>query len=198
MKKLRYFFGTMASAKSSNLLMKVYQFEESGAKCLLLKPSQDNRVEGEIYSRIIPSRKCKIVHPSDDICKIVYNSEDFELGDKYDYIFIDEVQFLTREHIKQLWTLVHKYDVDVFCYGLKLDYKNRLFPASEELLILADSVEEIKSKCRFCSRKASTHLKEVNGEIQKSGETIYIDNILPEEGLTVNYYLVCQNCWHEA
>ena len=54
MSKLRYFYGTMASAKSSNLLMKVHQFEESGAKCLLLKPSKDDRVQGEIYSRIVP------------------------------------------------------------------------------------------------------------------------------------------------
>ena len=48
MSKLRYFYGTMASAKSSNLLMKVYQFEQSGSKCLLLKPSIDTRIKNKI------------------------------------------------------------------------------------------------------------------------------------------------------
>ena len=108
MSKLRYFYGTMASAKSSNLLMKVHQFEESGAKCLLLKPSIDNRSEGEIYSRIIPSRSCYLINSSTDICKLVYNIMDYETGENYDYIFVDEVQFLSKEQIKQLWVLAHK------------------------------------------------------------------------------------------
>lgn len=198
MKKLRYIYGTMASAKSSNLLMKAYQFEQSGGNCLLLKPAIDTRAEGKIYSRIVPSRDCKLIGETDNICKIVYAVEDFELGDKYDYIFVDEVQFLSKEQIKQLWFLAHKYEVDIYCYGLKLDYKNKLFPAVEQLLIMADTVEEIKSKCSYCSKKATTHLRYVNGEVCKQGKTINIDYIEPEKEITEEYKSVCQDCWQEA
>jgi thymidine kinase len=193
MKKLRYFYGTMASAKSSNLLMKVHQFEQSGAKCLLLKPSQDSRVIGKIYSRIIPSRECELISQEDNIIEMVYS-----LKEEFDYIFIDEVQFLTREHIKQLWILAHKFGIDIFCYGLKLDYKNKLFPPAEELFILADTIEEIKSKCCFCSKKATTHLRYVRGKVTKEGDTVNIENIYGDDEIIQEYKSVCQNCWQEA
>ena len=197
MKKLRYFYGTMASAKSSNLLMKAHQFETSGGECLLFKPSVDTRVKGKIYSRIIPSRDCITIGEKDNIVKIVYDIEDFYLS-KPDFIFVDEVQFLTKKQIQQLWYLAHKYEIDVYCYGLKLDYKNQLFPAAEELLIMADTVEEIKSKCCYCSKKATTHLRYVNGEVIKQGETINIDNISKNKEIVEEYKSVCQDCWQEA
>lgn len=190
MKKLRYFYGTMASAKSSNLLMKVHQFEQSGSKCLLLKPSVDTRVKNKIYSRIVPSRSCEIIDWTDNVCEIV-----LKINKSYDCIFVDEVQFLREEHIKQLWTLAHKHDMDVYCYGLKLDYKNELFPASKQLLILADTVEEIKSKCSYCSKKATTHLRYVNEKAVKSGESVHIDTI---DVNNEKYVSVCQDCWDKA
>ena len=39
--KLRYYYGCMNSMKSSTLLMKSYQFEQSGCRVLLFKPSFD-------------------------------------------------------------------------------------------------------------------------------------------------------------
>ena len=156
MSKLRYFYGTMASAKSSNLLMKVYQFEQSGSRCLLLKPSIDTRVKNKIYSRIVPSRSCKTIETTDNICEIVFK--------------------------ENKW---------LDC--LKLDYKNELFPASKQLLILADTVEEIKSKCCHCVKKATTHLRYVNGKVVKSGESIHIDKINPSDE---KYESVCQDCWN--
>ena len=195
MSKLRYFYGTMASAKSSNLLMKVHQFEESGAKCLLLKPSIDNRSEGEIYSRIIPSRSCYLINSSTDICKLVYNIMDYETGENYDYIFVDEVQFLSKEQIKQLWVLAHKQNINVFCYGLKNTYKNTLFKGAEQLLIMADTSEEIKSKCCYCGNKATTHLRLINGRVETEGEIINIDN-KESRNKKEEYKSVCQDCWY--
>ena len=195
MSKLRYFYGTMASAKSSNLLMKAYQFEESGAKCLLLKPSKDDRVQGEIYSRIVPSRPCYSINESTDVRKLVYNIMKEE-NQGYDYIFVDEVQFLSKEQIKQLWRMAHKQNIDVFCYGLKNTYQNNLFPGSEQLLIMADTSEEIKSKCCYCGNKATTHLRFVNGKVETEGDLIKVDN---NESRNNNeeYKSVCQDCWYE-
>ena len=195
MSKLRYFYGTMASAKSSNLLMKVHQFEESGAKCLLLKPSIDNRSEGEIYSRIIPSRSCYLINSSTDICKLVYNIMDYETGENYDYIFVDEVQFLSKEQVKQLWRIAHKQNIDVFCYGLKNTYQNNLFPGAEQLLTMADTSEEIKSKCYYCENKATTHLRLINGRVETEGEIINIDN-KESRNKKEEYKSVCQDCWY--
>ena len=63
---------------------------------------------------------------------------------------------------------------------------------------MADTVEEIKSKCCYCSKQATTHLRYVNGEVIKQGETINIDNISKNKEIVEEYKSVCQDCWQEA
>ena len=120
----------------------------------------------------------------------------YQSRDKYDYIFVDEVQFLSKEQIKQLWRIAHKQNIDVFCYGLKNTYQNNLFPGAEQLLIMADTSEEIKSKCCYCGNKATTHLRFVNGKVETEGDLIKVDN---NESRNNNeeYKSVCQDCWYE-
>ena len=39
------------------------------------------------------------------------------------------------------------------CYGIRTDFKGRLFPGSKALLALADNIIEIKTVCRYCDKK---------------------------------------------
>ena len=57
--------------------------------------------------------------------------------------------------------------------GLRTDFRTRLFPGSQRLLELADSIEEVKTTCQFCNRKAVFNLKHVNGVADVSGKLIY-------------------------
>lgn len=196
--KLRYFYGTMAAGKTAELLIKAYQFEETGAKVLFIKPDLDNRGEyGKINSRIVPSRDCILIKPTDDIFLKVYQAED-ENNITYDYIFVDEVQFLDKFQIKQLWEMSHNWWAkNIFCYGLKTTYKNKLFEGIEELLILADSVAEIKSKCTYCESKATTHLRLVNNIPVYEGNDVIIGDIYSDNKIIEKYQSVCQKCWHK-
>ena len=63
----------------------------------------------------------------------------------------------------RLWLLV-----------LKNDFRNELFEGSKHLLLLADKIEEIKTICQYCSRKATMVLRTDNGKPVYDGEQIKI------------------------
>ncbi|MEG1482529.1 thymidine kinase [Clostridium sp.] len=192
MGKLYYYHGTMASAKSATLLMKAHQFETTGEKCILLKPSFDTRTHGTIKSRIGLEKECALIAQGDNLYQVIGN---YVRLYGYRYVFIDEVQFLTKEQIFQLWRLTRNrsFNISIFAFGLKTDYMNRLFGASSELLVMADDVHELKSMCKFCSKKATTHLRVVDGVVIKSGEQNIVGDNIGEE----RYISVCQDCFHE-
>ena len=193
MKKLRYYYGCMNSMKSATLLMKAHQFEQAGCKVFLFKPAFDNRDYGEIRSRAIQyGRECTIFSKDVNLIDLVLKKIDINANDRV-VLFFDEINFMTKEQIKQLWILSKHHNIDVFCYGLKLTYKNRMFEASEELLILADTVEEIKSMCSKCDNKATTHLRLINNKVVVEGENYIIGDITGEE----KYLSVCQKCYYE-
>lgn len=193
MKKLRYYYGTMNSMKSATLLMKAHQFEQAGCKVFLFKPSCDSRDFGEIRSRAIEyGRECTVFSKNVDLIELVLKKLDINSKERI-VLFFDEVNFMTKEQIKQLWILSKHHNIDVFCYGLKLNYKNKMFEASEELLILADTVEEIKSMCSKCDSKATTHLRLIDNKATFEGDNYIIGDIAGEE----KYLSVCQKCYHE-
>ena len=180
--KLYYFFGTMGSAKSLNLLAKAHQFEEAGSRIRLLKSSFDTRDEGVIKTRAGLQKPCFLIHEDTNIEDLVYS-----LG-ICDAIFVDESQFLSVEQIRQLWRLAKYGDIRVFCYGLKTNCENQLFESSAKLLVIADKVEELVSKCAYCDNKASTHIK-ING----NKSTIEVGDI--NGNSCVKYESVCQECY---
>lgn len=190
MGKLRFYYGAMNSLKTGTLLTKVYQFEQCGCNTILLKPFFDTR-DVEIKSRAISdSRPCISFGSRDNLLEIIPNHM---VHGKLNVVFVDEVNFITKYQVRQLWKLSKEYDVDVFVYGLKTNYLNRLFEASEELLILADTIEEIKSMCSRCCNKATTHLRYVNDIPVFNGESCVVGDIKGKE-----YYVsVCQECWHK-
>ena len=193
MGKLYYYYGTMNSSKSANLLMKAHQFEESGAKCLLLKPRFDIRDEGVIASRVGLSKEALLIGENDDIFEMVI---DKCRENKYNYIFIDEVQFLSREQIKQIWDISRnkEHSVSVFCFGLRTDYLNKLFEAVADLIVYADEIHELKAMCRFCKSKATTHIRVVNNKVIKEGKSTIVGDVVGDE----RYESVCQNCYSNA
>ena len=104
-------------------------------------------------------------------------------------VLVDEAQFLTNHDIDVLHNCVHEAPkIPVICYGLRTDFRRQLFPASQRLLELADSIEEIKTICHFCLRKAVFNLKLLNGRPTLTGPTI-------ELGAEEKYLPVCAGCY---
>lgn len=59
-------------------------------------------------------------------------------------------------------------------FGLKNDFRNELFEGSKYLLLLADKIDEIKTICQFCSKKATMVLRTTNGKPIYEGKQIQI------------------------
>ena len=58
--------------------------------------------------------------------------------------------------------------------GALLLVRNELFEGSKHLLLLADKIEEIKTICQYCSRKATMVLRTQAGKPVYDGEQIQI------------------------
>ena len=184
MAKLYFKFGAMGSSKTANALMTKFNYEEKGKKVWLIKPAIDNR-DGEtiLKSRIGLQAAAQVIKADDrilDICPI----------DDIDVIICDECQFLTPEHVDDLRVIVSDYDIPVLCFGLRADFMTHLFPGSQRLFELADSITEIKSICR-CGAKATVNARfDGEGNIQTSGAQVFI-------GGNESYESMCWSCYHQ-
>jgi len=76
----------------------------------------------------------------------------------------------------------------VICYGLRSDFRRQLFPASQRLFELADTIEEIKTICTFCLHKAVFNLKLRDGQPTLDGPSV-------ELGCEEKYLPVCAACY---
>ena len=135
MAKLYFKYGAMGSSKTATALITKYNYEERGMKVWLIKPSADER-DGQfiLKSRIGLTSECEAIPPATDIRALYAARPDV------DVIIVDECQFLTGEQIDQLRELVDRENLPVLCFGLRTDFRTRLFPGSLRLFELADSI----------------------------------------------------------
>ena len=141
----------MGSAKTAMLLTTAYNFEERGMAYMCLKPVVDTREKKNVIrSRICIERECKWIYPETDLYEMVKDIFEQTLTVP-DWVLVDEAQFLTEDQVDQLAQVVDDYGCNIMCYGLRTDFKTRLFEGSRRLFEIADSREEVKSTCN-CGR----------------------------------------------
>jgi thymidine kinase len=187
MAKLYFKYGVMGSSKTAQALITKFNYEERGMSVWLIKPHIDNRDgEGIIRSRIgLEARAYEL--PADED---VYQSY-LELRQKVDVIIVDECQFLTEAHVDQLSMIVIEFDIPVLCFGLRSDFRTKMFPGSKRLMEIADSITEIKTICS-CGKKATVNVrKDKEGKIITEGEQIVI-------GGNDTYTAMCYQCFIEG
>lgn len=179
-------YGTMNSGKSFEILKVAHNYEEQGKRVLVMTSGVDDRYGvGKVTSRIGESREAIPIHTDTDIYKLVQTMG----GDIY-CILIDEAQFLEKHHIMQLSNVVDLLGIPVMAYGLKNDFQNNLFEGTQNLLLYADKLVEIKTICWFCEKKANMNLR-VNeyDEPEYGGDQIQI-------GGNESYLPVCRRHYH--
>lgn len=166
MAKLSFRFGAMGSSKTAQALIIKHNFEEKGKNVILLKPTLEDR-DGKkiIKSRIGIKAECEYVE--DFLEKRVDNYK------TYDCIIIEEAQFLTSKQVEKFANIVDYDDIPVICFGLKTNFKGKLFEGSKRLLELADEIEEIVTIC-WCGKKARFNARVCNGQVVKHGEEIQL------------------------
>lgn len=186
MAKLFFKYGTVFSAKSLNLIATAHNYETQGKKVLLMIPALDTRSDGSISTRAGFKMDAELIHDTTDALKVY--EEHLAKKEQIDCVLVDEAQMLKAKHIDQLREISVKYNTPVICYGLRVSYTLELFEASERLFALADKLEEIKTICWYCAKKATHNLKLVDGE------PVYDGNPIDIGGLE-KYLPVCYNCF---
>ena len=170
MAQLYYRYGTMNSGKTIEILKVAYNYEEQGKGVVIMTSALDTRDGvGYVSSRIGMKRPAIAIEDDTDIYGLI---RDLEV--KPYCILVDEAQFLKRHHVYDLARVVDELDIPVMAFGLKNDFRNELFEGSKHLLLLADKIEEIKTICQYCSRKATMVLRTDNGKPVYDGEQIKI------------------------
>jgi thymidine kinase len=188
MSKLYFRYGAMNSGKSTHLMQVAYNYEERGMKVVLLKPKTDKKGGEKLVSRLGVERKVDLVISNEDnILDMVKRYQ--ELNGKIDCILADEAQFLKSIQIDQLFEIAVVFNIPVICYGLRTDFKMQGFEGSTRLLLLAHSVEEMKTICK-CGKKAVVNGRKINGKFVFEGEQIAIDNVD-----NVEYESLCGDCY---
>jgi thymidine kinase len=181
MAKLYFRHGPMGSAKTLNLLAVAHNYRSQGKRVKLLKPRLDARFSHTgIVSRSGLSLDADLLVDADTVL-------DMREFAGHACVLVDEAQFLSARMVEQLRALTLSPGIPVICYGLRTDFRSRLFEGSERLLELADSIEEVKVTCQFCNRKAVFNLRLAEGKVTLSGDQVML-------GSEESYAPACYAC----
>lgn len=182
MAKLYFRYGTMNSGKSIEVLRVAHNYEEQGKKVLLLTSVMDDRFGvGKVASRIGMQKGAIVVDEHLDMVALART-------ERPNCILVDEAQFLNRDQVSQLIEVVDELDIPVIAYGLRADFMGQLFEGSNALLAVADTIEEIKTVCWYCDKKAIMNMRCKDGVPIFHGEQIQI-------GGNESYVPVCRKCY---
>jgi len=169
--------------------MVAHNYLTQNKEVIIIKPSKDTRwgAENEVISRAIAgSFPAILVKDTDDLTSIIDGQTR-----KIHAILVEEAQFLSKEHVRQLAVLADERDIPVLCYGLRCSFMDgEMFEGSIALMYWADSIEEIKTVCEYCRSKATKNLLRINGVPQYRGETDVVMGDI--DGTEVIFTPVCR------
>lgn len=189
MAKVYFYYAAMNAGKSTVLLQTSYNYRERGMRPLLLTPSVDTRYgTGRIESRIGLRSGAISIAPGENLLTRVRH----EHAEKpVACVLIDEAQFLTAEQVWQATDVADTLDIPVLCYGLRTDFRGKLFTGSATLLAVADDLTELKTICN-CGRKATMNLR-----IDKEGRAVR-EGAQIEPGGNNRYVAMCRRHFKAA
>jgi thymidine kinase len=187
MAKLYFSYSTMNAGKSTLLLQASYNYRERGMRTLLYTSSLYAEGDvGRIESRIGISADADLFSSTDDMFDRV--REETQSG-TVDCVLIDEAQFLTEDQVWQLARVADRLGIPVMAFGLRVDFRGKLFPGSEALLAIADSLREIRTIC-YCGQKATMVVrKDQQGRVITEGSQVSIEKSI--------YVSLCRRHWEE-
>lgn len=186
MADLVFYYGAMGCSKTANALMTRFQHIERDRSVWLIKPSIDTRdditVDGNTIRRLTKSRVgieawTDIIREEDSVIP--------PFGTQL--IICDEAQFLTPVQVDELKIISERNNIDVYCYGLRTDFRSQLFPGSKRLFELATKLVELDTVCD-CGHKAIISARMVNGKVVTEGDVVDI-------GGDEKYKAMCYSCW---
>ena len=189
MAKLYFHYSTMNAGKSTVLLQAAHNYRERGMQPYLLTAALDTRAgTGQIASRIGIAAEADTFQPGEDLFdKLAARQAQADVA----CVFVDEAQFLSEDQVWQLARAVDDLGLPVMCYGLRVDFRGKLFPGSAMLLSIADEMREVRTICH-CGKKATMVIRQ-----DASGRTI-TDGAQVQIGGNETYVSLCRRHWRQA
>lgn len=179
----------MKSGKSNQIIITHYNYLEQGKDCLVFSSSVDTR-SGHKLVKTRTGLEVECEYIDDNVFEKVRDYvEDSKLNKRSPVyaVLVDEAQFLSKQDVINLSKIVDILNIPVICYGLKSDFRNELFEGSKALLELSDKLEEIKTICHYCNKKATLNMRLLDNKPINKGESIQVGD---EE-----YQPVCRKCY---
>lgn len=161
MANLYFRYGAMGSGKSTALMQVNHNYKEKGFKTFIVKPKIDTKGDTKLVSRMGVSIEADLLIDS----------------------------FLKEKQVKELFEIAKIYDIPVICYGLKTNFKGKLFEGSKALFELSDEFEELATVCD-CGKKARFNARKVDGKFTSRGEEVIIDGTSH-----IEYVSLCGRCY---
>jgi thymidine kinase len=194
---LVFFHGPMDCGKSTLALQVDHNQSRQGRHGLLLTQGDRSGVP-QISSRVGLSQEAVEIDAGTDLRLLVRRR--WSGGHRVDYLIVDEAQFLEPGQVDQLAELVDESHVDVYAFGLTTDFRARLFPGTQRLLEMADTVERVQVQVLcWCGLPARLNARVVDGVMVREGATVVVADTAPpappDPGSTepdVHYQVLCR------
>jgi thymidine kinase len=188
---LHFYHGVMGSSKTAVLLMQRYNYMQLGLKVALVKPAIDTRIGADIvYSRVGLQAKADIVlEAGHSIREQLLWLAARNAHNDFQYVFVDEAQFLSEAQVHEMADIADT--LEIFCYGLKTDFRGEFFPGSAALFRYSEEISEVPGGLCWCGAKATMNTRvDKDGHVITSGEQVLIDN-----RQEIHYIGLCYKHW---
>lgn len=183
MAKRILFHGTMNAGKSAQLLIQAFNLEKQGKTLALFKSVVDTRDVCMVKSRALDEERPAIAIGKDEVGKMYRLVKETNP----DFVFVDELQFMTPEQVKELADISINLNKPVFAYGLLLSYTGELFSGTRKAIECGYTLHELKMQCDFCDSKSTHHLLYIDDKVVEDGEQIHVGD--------QEYKSVCYTCY---
>ena len=188
MAKLYFRYGAMNCGKSTSLIQVSYNYQERNMNTVIIKPETDTKGSDKVISRLNVERTADILATKKINLYSIIDNWQREKGPVH-CVLVDEAQFLTYSQVDQLFEVAVLQDIPVICYGLRTDFLLNGFEGSARLLLMAHSIEELKTICK-CGQKAIANGRKIAGQFVFEGEQVAI-----EGEASVEYESLCARCY---
>lgn len=183
MAQLHFYYGTMGTSKSAELIMNAFNFKKNNVNVECIKPKFDNRFsDNKIKSRVGISTDATVLS----------SFNDYKPNKDTKVILVDEIQFFKPEDIDKLVSIADNSNIIVMCYGLLVDYNENMFPTSKRLIEVGAKLHQLKSNCQIegCMNLSSHHLLfDGNGNVVRGGTGVQLGDSI--------YKSVCRKHFYE-
>ena len=184
----KFCFGAMGCGKTNELIGDYYKKISANKEVIVIKPKTDKKGATCIISRSgIKIETTFAVETNDNVYDLITK---YLYENQLDYILVDEIQFFSEEHIKQLSKIVTQLGISIIGYGIITDFQGNMFPGAIHVMEYADDFKYLPSECK-CGNLINRNMRVENGIPVFEGEQVSID------GIDSEYIPVCIACYEK-